>query len=58
MPTAIAIGAGTLGGRLLITFRFCRAAFSDAAAQRFASLLVQNLIALGTPSRPGKGTGT
>ena len=44
MPTAIAIGSGTLGGRLLITVRCCRAAFTGTAARRFADLLVANLI--------------
>ncbi|PYR81626.1 MAG: hypothetical protein DMF87_04690 [Acidobacteria bacterium] len=49
MPTAIAIGSGTLRGRLLVTFRFCRAAFSAAAARRFSDLMIQNLLMLGAP---------
>ncbi len=55
VPTGIAIGAGILRGRLLTTLRYCRAVLDDAAATRFAEMLMQNLLDLGTAKLDERG---
>lgn len=62
MPTGLAIGAITIGGHLHITMRYRRALFSEAAAERFYGLVLDNLLTLGgdanfqAEARSGAGT--
>jgi hypothetical protein len=46
MPKGLSVGCATHGETLWVTYRYCRALFDAAAAERFASALHQSIDAL------------